>query len=92
MAERRKTLRPVIVEWDDSVQPVPTWRFLPDVIGTSSPCRCRTVGWLLERTDEVLVIAQNVGLDDSEEPTQVSGVITIPASAVRRLRRLKAPG
>jgi hypothetical protein len=77
----------VVVTWEDSVQPVSAWRFLADLTG-STPVVCQSVGWLVERTKDALVLAPNLGFDDDGEPTQAAGVVTIPARAVRKVRRL----
>lgn len=73
--------RLVIIEWEDSTQPVPSWQWLsafeePEVV------KCRSVGWLIHNSEHVKVLAPNIGSHDDSEEIQVSGVIRIPAKAV----------
>lgn len=83
----------VLVEWEDSAQPVPRWRYLSDIPTAPSPVLCRTTGWLLVDSKRVKVIAQSLGaIGEDAETAQASGVMTIVASAVRRIWRLKEPG
>lgn len=75
------------VEWEDSAQPVPGWQWAhnyesPEVV------KCVSVGYLIAETKQALVLAPNVGGLGSEQH-QVSGIIRIPRSAVRRMTRLK---
>ena len=90
MRKRKKNVPLVLVEWEDSVQPVPSWRYAEDV-GKPTPVLCHSVGWLIADTAKAKALAPNVaGISGTAAP-QVSGVITIPARAVRRQRKLKAP-
>jgi hypothetical protein len=46
----------VLIEWEDSGQPAPEWRWLDDV-GAASPVRCQTVGFLVREDNGVKVVA-----------------------------------
>lgn len=83
-----KIPRLVLIEWEDSGQPVPQWQWLDDVQVTSA-IRCQTVGFLIQDDRAVKVIAQNVG-DIQGDARQVSGVIRIPTRAVTRVIALTA--
>lgn len=78
----------VLVEWEDSTQPVPNWTWLSE----KSPARegivrCQSVGWLIHDGDDVKVLAPNRGA--LGEHVQVCGVIRIPARAVVKVRTLR---
>ncbi len=85
---QRGELPLVLVEWEDSSQPVPQWQWL-DSISKAAAVQCITVGFLLVDDGEIKMVAQNVG-DIHNPERQVSGVITIPARAVTRMTRLGA--
>ena len=77
----------VLVEWLDSVRPIPEWRYLQD-FGPYSAIKCTSVGWLLQDGD-VKVLAPNMGHTEDEENVQACGVIQIPTCSVIRQVRLK---
>lgn len=74
----------VVVDWEDSRQPNPSWQFLDD-LDCGDVVRCRSVGWLV-RDDEAIVLAPNLG--DLGASTQVSGFITIPRRCVTSMRQV----
>lgn len=81
----------VLIKWLDSAQPAPGWvhlHSLPD----RKPIECLSVGWLLRSDKKVKVLAPNMGDTFSEENIQASGIITIPACAVKKITRLKEAG
>lgn len=81
----------VLIEWLDSAQPAPGWvhlHSLPD----SRPIECMSVGWLLRDDKKVKVLAPNMGDTGSGENIQASGIITIPACAVKKITRLRETG
>ena len=80
----------VMVEWEDSAQPIPSWSYLSsfDAPGT---VRCASVGWLIHDDEEMLALAPNLGALDDENSVQVSGVIQIPARCVVKQTRLLEP-
>lgn len=80
----------VLVEWEDSAQPIPGWAYLssfeaPGII------RCASVGWMIRRDKEMTVLAPNMGGLNDERSLQVSGVIQIPTSCVLRVTELSEP-
>lgn len=75
----------VIVQWEDSAQPLPSWRFLDD-IEQPEAIRCQTVGWLVAQ-GQALAIAQNMG-NAQKEDAQVSGVMRIPRRCVISIKKL----
>lgn len=78
----------VLMEWEDSAQPIPGWAFLED-FDNFSIIRCRSVGWLIH-DGEVKALAQNMGASSADDDAQISGVIRIPARCVVSVKRLTA--
>ena len=74
----------VLVEWDDSAQPVPEWSWLSEHTWEKA-IKCQSVGWLVHDGDDVKAVAPNMGNMGDEDSVQVSGVIRIPARSVTRL-------
>jgi hypothetical protein len=73
----------VLIEWLDSGQPVPGWQWL-EAIEPRRPHLCVSVGFLMQDDASAKVLAPNLGASNgSGEWDQASGVITIPASAVK---------
>lgn len=78
----------VLIEWEDSAQPVAAWRWLrdyaePDIV------RCTSVGWLIHDGEQVKALAPNLGEIGKPEEMQASGVIRIPTRCVVRLTKLR---
>ena len=82
MAAPNKPL--VLIEWQDSRQPVSGWAWLSDIT-IGEIVLCQSVGWLLHDDDDVKVLAPNVGDIADDDSQQVSGVIRIPARSVVRI-------
>lgn len=75
--------RLVLVEWEDSARPVPSWEWIdnyrvPDVIS------CLSVGYLIADEKTAIALAPNLG-DVGSEPLQASGILRVPRSAVRKI-------
>jgi hypothetical protein len=78
----------VLIEWLDSGQPIPRWKWLSD-IKPRRPHRCISVGFLVQDDDETKTLAPNLGASTGgTDWDQASGLTTIPAAAVQRLERL----
>ena len=77
----------VLIEWEDSAQPVAAWQYLDD-IERQEIVQCQSVGFLIHDGKDVKALAPNVG-ELGTEHAQVSGVIRIPARCVTRVRRLR---
>lgn len=77
----------VIVEWEDSAQPLPAWRFLDDAPPLEA-VHCMSVGWVVGRSNGVMMLAPNLGDAKSASP-QASGFIRIPLCCITRTARLK---
>ena len=77
----------VQIEWEDSRQPISEWRYLADYVNPSV-VSCLSAGWLINDGEFVKVLAQNLGDVDDKENAQVSGVMQIPASCVKKIVRL----
>jgi hypothetical protein len=80
----------VLVEWEDSAQPIPSWGLLAD-FEPASTLKCASVGWLIQDDNQVKALAPNMGSVNDERSLQVSGVMQIPTSCVLRITRLKEP-
>ena len=74
---------PLLVEWIDSAQPIAAWMFLENM-PRMEVIECVSVGWLVAETDEVLMLAPNLGDIQSGGSAQASGFIRIPKLAVTR--------
>ena len=74
---------PTLVGWTDSAQPISAWMFL-EKKPRLEIIQCVSVGWVVGETDEVLMLAPNLGDIESGGSGQASGFIRIPKSAVTR--------
>jgi hypothetical protein len=79
----------VLIEWQDSRQPSGGWQWL-DECDTPAPVKCLTVGWLLKKTKDALLIAQSLG-DVAGERMQFSGGTEIARRSVIRMEKLDSP-
>ena len=80
---------PILVEWIDSAQPISAWMFL-EKKPSLEIIQCVSVGWVVGETDDVLMLAPNLGDIKSGGSGQASGFIRIPKSAVTRRVELMA--
>lgn len=71
----------VMIEWEDSAQPIPNWSHLASFEAPGT-IRCVSVGWLIRDDDQMKALAPNMGAIDDENSVQVSGVIQIPTRCV----------
>jgi len=83
MADQVDDLRLVMVDWVDSAQPYGHWCHLDD-LPPMEVIRCQTVGWLVAESEDVLMLAQNLG-DISTGNAQASGLMRIPRACVREV-------
>ena len=74
--------KPVLIEWLDSRGVTPAWEFHDDV-QPMPPCRCRSVGLLIEDTAIYKTLAMTVSDD------QLVGRLTIPAKAIVKVKQLR---
>ena len=79
--------RLVLVEWEDSAQPLPAWRHIADAPALEV-VECVSVGWVVAESERVLMLAPNLGDVASEESGQASGFIRIPRSCISRMVEL----
>lgn len=79
----------VMVEWEDSAQPVPDWTYLVD-FPKPAVVHCVSVGWLIHDGADVKALAPNMG-DIGAESMQVSGVFRIPARCIVRIVEMDEP-
>lgn len=81
----------VRIEWLDSCQPAPEWRFLEDV-GTPKAHQCCTVGHLIRDDEDAKVVALSVARPDNfEDWNQAGGVMVIPACSIVRMETISFP-
>lgn len=78
----------VLIEWVDSRQPVPDWRYVSDYENAMNIVPVLSLGFLIHDGKDVKALAPNLGqLGQPDE--QTSGVIRIPARAVLKIKRLQ---
>lgn len=77
----------ICVRWEDSRQPQAPWVWVDEYEAQSSSKNV-TVGWLLERNSDCVVVAQSLG-DAEEVQKQAGGITTISARAIVRIEILK---
>ena len=80
----------VMIEWEDSAQPVAAWQFLSSVPKPRA-IRCVSVGWLIKDGKRVKALAPNMGNIDCVESFQVSGVMQIPTSCIIAMHDIAEP-
>lgn len=78
----------VLVEWQDSAQPLSHWLLLSDA-PKPEIILCVSVGWVISETKDVLMLAPNIGDIQSGGSAQASGFIRIPTAAVTRRAKLR---
>ena len=90
MSEATEKFPLVMIEWEDSAQPIPSWAYLADVEAARQAVICASVGWLIHDGETVKTLAPNMGALADNDP-QVSGVIRIPTRSVIRVARIDEP-
>lgn len=76
----------VIVEWEDSGQPIPAWQWIDDYKVPKSVA-CLSVGYIIAETELAIALAPNLG-DVHRPRAQASGIIHIPRRAICSIRKL----
>jgi hypothetical protein len=82
--------RLILVEWEDSVRPLPDWCHLDDLPALEI-VQCVSVGFIVAETNRVLMLAPNLG-DVGTGNAQASGCIRIPKSGITMQRGLQSDG
>ena len=77
--------RPVLVTWVDSARSMEWTPYAPCL----KPTVCKSVGWVVAETEEVLVLAPHITIED--EP-QRCGDMTIPKCAIKKTQTLTYEG
>lgn len=83
--------RLVIIRWQDSRQPCGQWRYLSS-LPEQKAVEVASVGWLITDSDEVKVLAQNIGDLGSPQNAQASGIMTIPTRCILSIETLTEIG
>lgn len=83
-----KKMKLVLIEWEDSIQPISSWIHLSDFKETSV-IKCRSVGWLIYDGRGAKAIAPNLGDFDNQDNIQASGVLRIPARTITKIKEIK---
>ena len=78
----------VMIEWEDSIQPIPRWTHLSD-FEKGPAIKCASVGWLIQDDEQAKALAPNMGEIRDPEQVQASGIIRIPTCAITRVVRLR---
>lgn len=74
-------LRPHLVEWYDACDAYPAWTCEHE---SGGPALCRSVGFVIEWTDDHLTLATSASADGD-----VSGGVVIPRGCVRKIVELQ---
>lgn len=77
----------VIVEWQDSCQPVASWHYLSDP-PSNEIIHCLSVGWVISENEAVLMLSPNLGDYENENGAQGSGFIRIPKISITDIREI----
>ena len=77
----------VLIEWEDSTQPVSGWNWL-EGYSWDGVVKCQSVGWLIYDGEDVKALAPNTG--DVGGDWQISGVIRIPTRCITRITFLES--
>lgn len=80
----------VMIEWEDSAQPIAAWAYLASFKAPGTVL-CASVGWLIHNTAQMKVLAPNMGALNDENSVQVSGVIQIPTRCVIKVTAISEP-
>lgn len=80
--------RLVLVEWQDSAQPVSAWQWVDDYQAPET-ISCISVGYLIADADTAVAIAPNLGHVEQGR-LQASGIIRIPRCSIKRIVNLRA--
>jgi hypothetical protein len=78
--------RLVMLEWEDSAQPVDQWQWIDDY-KVPEIITCVSVGFIIAETKAAIALAPNLG-DIGRKRIQASGILRVPRSAVRCLTEL----
>jgi hypothetical protein len=87
MAKKKNKCPLVMIEWEDSAQPMPSWQRLAE-LDLPGHILCASVGWLVVNNDSVKVLAPNMGAIDSPTNIQASGFMQIPTRCVISIKPL----
>jgi hypothetical protein len=79
----------VLIEWVDSRQPSSDWQFL-EGLEMPKPCKCLSVGWLLDESKDQTVIAAHI--NDIGHDDQVMGVMVIPLCSILKKTLIEEKG
>ena len=78
-----KTVPLVFVVWDDSRQ-ASHWQHVED-FKPQGVCFCKSVGWLVYESPELVAIAGSLAFGKGSEPEQYGAVIEIPRKALHEV-------
>jgi hypothetical protein len=87
LGEVSKECSLVLIEWEDSRQPIASWGRLSD-FEEMQICKCVSVGFLLHDGAAQKVLAPNMADIEDKHNIQSSGVIHIPSKCVTRITPL----
>jgi hypothetical protein len=73
----------VLVEWEDSARPIPSWQWIEDY-EMPSTISCLSVGYLIAETEKAIALAPNLG-DIAQPKAQACGIIRIPRRSIIKI-------
>ena len=80
---------PYLVEWVDSYGCSSTWESVENC--RAKPLLCRSVGWIVHRDKNCVVIVPHMTNDDETATKQGCGDMTIPTAAILRMVPVTIP-
>ena len=78
----------IYVEWLDS-HTVHGWNSLKELVESQKIDPCKTIGWLVKKTDESILVVSSLSSDENPDvKTCAEGNMVIPLSAIVKVRLL----
>lgn len=79
----------VLIEWLDSAQPSPGWLYTND-LPSIEPVYCRSIGWLVAESENVVMLAPNMG-EVGTDAEQGCGFIRIARPSIKAIHDVTCP-
>lgn len=73
----------VEVHWEDSTIPHRGWREVKEILADRKAVRCMSVGFVLADDEQGMVLTNSI------HGSEAAGVVMIPRSAIRKVRKLR---
>ena len=86
LAIRPEELSTILVEWTDS-HSIDGWQNLEDILEIPIDGECRTVGYLLNETNDFMIIALNIDIQEGVV-LKAGDIMFIPKAVVKTVTKL----